>query len=30
VQATLDLTGAGAMVVSDWGLREGILVKLRG
>jgi exopolyphosphatase/guanosine-5'-triphosphate,3'-diphosphate pyrophosphatase len=28
VQATLDLTGADVMVVSDWGLREGILVRL--
>ena len=28
VLATLDLTGAGALVVSDWGLREGILVRL--
>ena len=28
VLATLDLTGAGALVVSDWGLREGILVSL--
>lgn len=28
VLATMDLTGAGAMVVSDWGLREGILVRL--
>jgi exopolyphosphatase / guanosine-5'-triphosphate,3'-diphosphate pyrophosphatase len=29
VQATLDLLGVDAMVVSDWGLREGILVGLR-
>lgn len=29
VLATLDLTGADRMVVSDWGLREGILVRLR-
>jgi len=28
VLATLDLTGADALVVSDWGLREGILVSL--
>jgi exopolyphosphatase/guanosine-5'-triphosphate,3'-diphosphate pyrophosphatase len=28
VLATLDLTGAGAMVVSDRGLREGVLVRL--
>jgi exopolyphosphatase / guanosine-5'-triphosphate,3'-diphosphate pyrophosphatase len=28
VLATLDLTGASAMVVSDWGLREGILIRL--
>jgi exopolyphosphatase/guanosine-5'-triphosphate,3'-diphosphate pyrophosphatase len=28
VLATLDLTGADRMVVSDWGLREGILVRL--
>ena len=28
VLATLDLTGAAALVVSDWGLREGILVSL--
>lgn len=28
VLATLDLTGAGAMIVSDWGLREGILTRL--
>jgi exopolyphosphatase / guanosine-5'-triphosphate,3'-diphosphate pyrophosphatase len=28
VLATLDLTGAEAMVVSDWGLREGILISL--
>jgi exopolyphosphatase/guanosine-5'-triphosphate,3'-diphosphate pyrophosphatase len=28
VQATLDLTAASAMVVSDWGLREGILAHL--
>ncbi|HET7343299.1 MAG TPA: hypothetical protein VFL90_17665, partial [Methylomirabilota bacterium] len=30
VLATLDLTAAGAMVVSDWGLREGILLSLGG
>jgi exopolyphosphatase/guanosine-5'-triphosphate,3'-diphosphate pyrophosphatase len=29
VVATLDLTGAPEMVVSDWGLREGILTRLR-
>ncbi|RPH83842.1 MAG: exopolyphosphatase [Candidatus Rokuibacteriota bacterium] len=29
VLATLDLTGAPEMVVSDWGLREGILTRLR-
>jgi exopolyphosphatase / guanosine-5'-triphosphate,3'-diphosphate pyrophosphatase len=28
VLATLDLTGAAALLVSDWGLREGILVSL--
>jgi exopolyphosphatase/guanosine-5'-triphosphate,3'-diphosphate pyrophosphatase len=28
VQATLEITGTRAMVVSDWGLREGILVGL--
>jgi exopolyphosphatase/guanosine-5'-triphosphate,3'-diphosphate pyrophosphatase len=28
VEATLELTAAGAMVVSDWGLREGILARL--
>jgi exopolyphosphatase/guanosine-5'-triphosphate,3'-diphosphate pyrophosphatase len=28
VQATLELTGAAAMVVSDWGLREGMLLTL--
>lgn len=28
VQETLAITGAGAMVVSDWGLREGILIGL--
>jgi exopolyphosphatase/guanosine-5'-triphosphate,3'-diphosphate pyrophosphatase len=28
VLATLHLTGSQAMVVSDWGLREGIVVKL--
>lgn len=28
VQATLEITGAAAMVVSDWGLREGILIRL--
>ena len=28
VLATLDLVGAGRMVVSDWGLREGILLSL--
>jgi exopolyphosphatase/guanosine-5'-triphosphate,3'-diphosphate pyrophosphatase len=28
VLATLDLTGAGVMAVSDWGLREGILLGL--
>jgi exopolyphosphatase/guanosine-5'-triphosphate,3'-diphosphate pyrophosphatase len=28
VLATLDLTGADALVVSDWGLREGILLRL--
>jgi exopolyphosphatase/guanosine-5'-triphosphate,3'-diphosphate pyrophosphatase len=28
VLATLDLTGSAEMVVSDWGLREGILVRL--
>ncbi|HEX9822354.1 MAG TPA: hypothetical protein VGD07_22365 [Methylomirabilota bacterium] len=28
VLATLDLTGAGRMVVSDRGLREGILARL--
>jgi exopolyphosphatase/guanosine-5'-triphosphate,3'-diphosphate pyrophosphatase len=28
VLATLDLTGSAEMAVSDWGLREGILVRL--
>jgi exopolyphosphatase/guanosine-5'-triphosphate,3'-diphosphate pyrophosphatase len=28
VLATLDLVGAERMVVSDWGLREGILIAL--
>jgi exopolyphosphatase/guanosine-5'-triphosphate,3'-diphosphate pyrophosphatase len=28
VQATLEITGAAAMVVSDRGLREGILIRL--
>ncbi len=28
VLATMELTGYGRMVVSDWGLREGILVRL--
>jgi exopolyphosphatase/guanosine-5'-triphosphate,3'-diphosphate pyrophosphatase len=28
VLATLDFTGAEALVVSDWGLREGIMVSL--
>jgi exopolyphosphatase/guanosine-5'-triphosphate,3'-diphosphate pyrophosphatase len=27
VLATLDLTGAATMIVSDWGLREGILLR---
>jgi exopolyphosphatase / guanosine-5'-triphosphate,3'-diphosphate pyrophosphatase len=30
VLATLDLVGVPAMTVSDWGLREGILVRLCG
>jgi exopolyphosphatase / guanosine-5'-triphosphate,3'-diphosphate pyrophosphatase len=28
VLATLDLTGAAGLIVSDWGLREGILLRL--
>ena len=27
VLATMDLAGAGALIVSDWGLREGILLR---
>jgi exopolyphosphatase/guanosine-5'-triphosphate,3'-diphosphate pyrophosphatase len=30
VLATLHLSGADRLVVSDWGLREGVLIRLRG